>query len=158
MSIRPVLLTNSFFVFAIFVSLVLVPASVYFYVFHGDWFLLYSINVQKIPSAIALFVFFLEAGIGILGFVIGAILARGRRLSIGFVLIAASTVASIAAAFIFPERLSVVGSYAQYHGDFGLESYASSVVLKGSLAIGAILAIGIAFLVTSLNARGTRPS
>ena len=68
MSIRPVPLTNSFYVFTIFVSLVLVPASAYFYVFHGDWFLLYAINVQKIPSAIALLVFLLEAGVGFFGF------------------------------------------------------------------------------------------
>jgi len=158
MSIRPVPLTYSFFAFVIFTLLVLVPTSVYFYVFHGDWFLLYSINVQKIPSAIAILVFFLEAGIGFFGFVIGSILARGQQLSAGYMLIAASVVASIAVVFIFADRLAVVGTFAQYHGDFGLEAYRSSVVMKGSLAMGAILIIGIVYLVTSLNYRRSRNS
>jgi hypothetical protein len=158
MSIRPVPFTNSFFVFAIFIALVLVPASVYFYVFHGDWFLLYSINVQKIPSAIALVVFLLEAGVGFFGFMIGSILARGQQLSAGYMLIAASVLASITVVFIFADRLSVVGTFAQYHGDFGLETYRSSVVMKGSLATGAILVIGIAYLVTNLNYRRSRNS
>lgn len=158
MSIRPVPLTNSFFVFVIFTSLVLVPSSVYFYVFHGDWFLLYAINVQKIPSAMAILVFFLEAGVGFFGFMIGSILARGQQLSAGYMLIAASVVASIAVVVLFSDRLAVVGTFAQYHGDFGLEAYRTSVLMKGSLATGTILIIGIVYLVTSLNNRHSRNS
>ncbi|MBN1654075.1 MAG: hypothetical protein JXA30_09885 [Deltaproteobacteria bacterium] len=156
MSIRPVLLTNSFFVFVIFISFVLVPASVYFYLFHGDWFLLYSINVQRIPSAVALLLFVLEAAIGFFGFLIGAILARGQQLSYGYFLIGTSVLASLSVLFVCPERLAVIGSYAQYHGDFGLQSYGSSVVMKGTLAVGTILIIGIVFLITSLNYRNAR--
>ena len=158
MSIRPVPLTNSFFVFGIFTWLVLIPASVYFYVFHGDWFLLYSINVQKIPSAVAILVFLFEAGTGFFGFTIGSILARGQQLAAGYILIAVSVLASVAVVVIFADRLAFVGTYAQYHGDFGLEPYRSSVALKGTVSMGAILTIGIVYLLTSLNYRGSRNS
>ena len=42
---RPALFTRSALAFLIFDFLVLVPASAYFYVFHGDWFLLYALDV-----------------------------------------------------------------------------------------------------------------
>jgi hypothetical protein len=156
MSIRPVLLTNSFFVFLIFLALVLVPTSIYFYFFHGDWFLLYLINVRRIPSVLALIIFLLEAGIGVFGFAIGAILARGQQRTVATVLIVISVVASITVIFVCPERLAVVGSYAQYHGDFGLVAYRSSSVIAGSIVMGTGLIAGIAFLITSLNYRGPR--
>jgi hypothetical protein len=158
MSIRPVLLTNSFTVFLIFLILVLVPTSVYFYVFHGDWFLLYLINVHRIPSALALIVFIFEASFGVLGFAIGAMLARGQQHTVATVLIALSIIASIAVIFVCPDRLAVVGNYAQYHGDFGLVAYRSSSVIKGSITMGIGLIAGIAFLVASLSYRGPRSS
>jgi hypothetical protein len=158
MTIRPVLLTNSFSVFLAFLILALVPTSIYFYIFHGDWFLLYLINVRRVPSALSLIVFLLEGGIGVLGFAIGAILARGQQHTIATVLIAGSIIASIAVIFVCPDRLAVVGNYAQYHGDFGLVAYRSSSVIKGSITMGFGLIAGVAFLITSLNYRGPRSS
>ena len=54
MSPRPLPLTRSFVAYVSFACLVIAPISVYFYVFHGDWFLLYLIDVNRIPSAIAM--------------------------------------------------------------------------------------------------------
>src|SRR5689334_4500406 len=73
---RPVLLTRTFAAYLIYACLVVIPASVYFYVFHGDWFMLYFLDVQRIPSAMALLGFIVEAVLGIAGFLLGAVLVR----------------------------------------------------------------------------------
>ena len=67
---RPVLLSDSFGAFVAFMLLLLVPVSVYFYVFHGDWFMLYTVDVRRIPSALALLGFALELAVGLLGFAV----------------------------------------------------------------------------------------
>lgn len=53
---------------AIFAGFLLLPLSAYFYLFHGDWFLLYRIDVSVIPSAVALLVFIFEFALGALGY------------------------------------------------------------------------------------------
>ena len=51
---RTPLSTRSFRAFLLYALLLLIPISVYFYIFHGDWFLLYTLDVTRVPSAIAL--------------------------------------------------------------------------------------------------------
>lgn len=123
LSPRHPLLTRSFAAFLAFALCVLVPISVYFYVFHGDWFLLYLIDVREIPSAIALVGFVGEALIGVLGFSVGAMLLRSQREP----LVGASAAVALAVAALVPlllrDRLSRVGSYAQFNGGFGLVDF-----------------------------------
>ena len=88
MSPRHALLTATFKAFALFLALVLLPISVYFYVFHGDWFLLYTFDVRRIPSAVALIGFLVELALGVGGFAVGAQLARGQRTGVAYALLA----------------------------------------------------------------------
>ena len=63
----------------------IVPVSVYFYVFHGDWFLLYLFDVSRIPSAIAMVGFFVQAGLGApAGDVGGLTLSLGTSLALSW--------------------------------------------------------------------------
>jgi len=41
--------TEAFLAYALFVGLVLLPTVIYFYVFHGDWFLFYWIDTGRAP-------------------------------------------------------------------------------------------------------------
>ena len=145
---RPVLLSGSFGVFAMYLGLLLIPVSIYFYVFHGDWFLLYLADVQTIPSALALLFFLVQALLAVLGYLIGAALARNQHATTGIAVAGICLAASVGVLFAFPDRLTVVGSYAQYHGDFGLVRYGRSPVLQGALPMGALLLAGTAFLLT----------
>ena len=154
MSPRPVALTRSFLAYLSYAVLVVVPASVYFYLFHGDWFLLYAIDVQRIPSAVALVGFMAQAGLGVLGFVLGAVLVRNQRELIVGVLLGVAVVAAAAAVMLYVDRLGQVGSYAQFHGQFGLEGYASGPLLTGSLALGGIVLVGLAVLLGRLWTAG----
>jgi hypothetical protein len=151
LSPRPALLTRSFAAFGSFLVLLLVPVSVYFYVFHGDWFLLYALDVRKVPSALALMGFAGEAGVGVLGFLVGSVLARAQRNTVGGVIAGLCLAAAGGVVLIVPERLGVVGSYAQYHGGFGLTPYRGGALMQGSLVMGVILLVGVAFLLWRLR-------
>lgn len=156
MSPRPILLTRGFLAYLSYASLVVVPASVYFYVFHGDWFLLYTVDIGKIPSAVALLGFVLQAGLGGLGYLVGALLVRNQREAIVGVLVGMLLIGGVAVVVVYVDRLAQVGSYAQFHGQFGLEAYQGGPLMTGGLAIGAILVTGLAFLLTRLWMSGRR--
>lgn len=150
LSPRHALLTGCFRAYALFLLLLLLPASAYFYAFHGDWFLLYVVDVRRIPSAAALIGFVLEGGIGVLGFLLGAALARSQRTNLGYGMVGAALVAGGAIVAIWPDRLGVVGTFAQYRGDFGLHGY-EGPLLRGGVAMGALLAGGIAYLLIRIR-------
>lgn len=154
LSPRPALLTRSFAAYAIFVVLVVIPISVYFYVFYGDWFLLYLVDVSKVPSALALLGFIAEAALGALGFLTGASLSRSQRVATGAVLALLCGVPAAAVALLAPQRLGVVGSYAQFRGGFGLEPYHQGAVMQSGVVMGSLLVIGTAFLLWRLHAGG----
>lgn len=148
---RPPLLTQSFLCWLSFAAFVLVPVSVYFYAFHGDWFLLYAIDVRRIPSALAMVGFSLEIVVGALGFIAGAALVRGQRESLGTALAAAFALAAALVVPVAADRLARVGSYAQYQGGFGLTPYTAGPLFHGTLAMSAFLVIGLAILLGRLH-------
>jgi hypothetical protein len=150
LSPRHALLTNGFGAYAIFATLVLVPVSVYFYVFHGDWFLLYLFDVQRIPSAIALLGFVAEAGIGAIGFASGAALMRSQRDTLAGIAVALSLLVGIGVPVAMRERLAVVASFAQYEGGFGLTPFTEASLLPGAIAMSLLLTTGLVFMLIRL--------
>lgn len=149
LSPRHALASSSFRAFALFLLLLVVPISVYFYMFHGDWFLLYSVDVRRVPSALALLGFVAEVGLGVLGFAIGGVLARAQRMGFGYGVAGLCLPAAFGAALIWPERLRAVGTFAQYRGDFGLEPYGGPLMQAG-IGMGLLLIIGAAFLLVRI--------
>ena len=139
-----------------FLGLVLVPVSAYFYVFHGDWFLVYWLDVAAIPSALALVGFALQAGFGVAGFAFGATLVRVQRDSLAAGLAIASAAAGLGVLVPVADRLGRVGTYLQFHREFGLTDYGSGPVFQGTLAMGALLCMGIGYLFYRLHASGQR--
>jgi hypothetical protein len=155
LSPRHALLSSSFRAFALFLVLLILPVSVYFYVFHGDWFLLYSVDVRRVPSALALLGFVAEVGLGVVGFMIGSAMARAQRMGLGYALSAVCFPLAVAVAFIWPERLRSVGTFAQYRGDFGLQPYGGPLMQAGA-AMGGVLLVGAAFLLVRIAASRRR--
>jgi hypothetical protein len=150
LSPRHVMLTSTFKSYALFLTLVLLPVSVYFYVFQGDWFLLYAVDVRRIPSAIALLGFVAEGAFGVLGFSLGAALARNQRTGLGYAVLGMAASSSLAVVLLWPERLSVVGTFAQYRGDFGLRAYGGTLMQAG-FAMGLLLAYGASYLLVRIR-------
>lgn len=153
---RPPLLTRSFGAFAVGTMWITLPVGLYFYVFHGDWFLLYTIDVDRIPSALALVGFLLLGGVGALGFITGASLTRNQRDSLGGAVAAFGVLAGGAAVLVARERLAMVGTYAQWVGGFGLVPFAEGPALPGAILGGAIVFVGQAFVLARLSFGGRR--
>ncbi|MEY4577391.1 MAG: hypothetical protein RL701_2094 [Pseudomonadota bacterium] len=147
---RAVLFSDSFAAFAAFMLLLLVPASAYFYVFHGDWFMLYLLDVRRVPSALALLGFAVEVAVGLLGFGLSALCVRAARTSWSLATIIVCAIAAVGIVFVCPERLRVVGSFRQYRGGFGLVSYGGAL-MQGALAMGGLLLAGAAFLILRIR-------
>jgi hypothetical protein len=158
---RPPLLTRAYTSYAVFLALVLVPISVYFYVFHGDWFLLYLVDVERIPSALALLGFIAEMALGSVGFVLGSNLVRNQRDNLGMAISAVTVALSLIIVAVARSRLAVVGSYAQYTRRFGLHPYLAgtdhlgdSPVFLGTVTMSVVLAASFGYLIRSLRQRG----
>jgi hypothetical protein len=147
---RHAVLTSSFKAYALFLTLVVLPASIYFYVFHGDWFLLYSFDVRRIPSAVALMGFVAQTALGVAGFSMGSMLARTQRTTLGFIVALTSAIAAISVVILCRDRLAVVGTFAQYRGDFGLSSYGGPL-MQASLIMTSALIYGAAYLLVRIR-------
>ena len=144
---RPALLTQTFGAFALYVLMVLTPIGVYFYIFHGDWFLLYLADIRHIPSAVAMLGFMLVGGLGTAGFLLGASLTRAQRDNLAGIVAAVSVLIGFGFVGAFRGRLSQVGSYAQYSRGFGLTAYGDGPLMQGTLLMGALAIAGLALVV-----------
>ena len=156
---RPILLSDSFAAFFAFMLLLVLPVSLYFYVFHGDWFMLYTVDVRRVPSALALFGFAVELAVGLVGFAGSALCVRTSHANWAIGAVVVSVIAAVSVVFLCPERLRVVGSFRQYKGGFGLVSYGGAL-LQGALAMGGLLTAGASFLIVRIRrgqARLQRP-
>lgn len=148
---HPAMLTRPFWAWALFAGLVLIPISAYFYLFHGDWFLLYRVDVAAIPSAIALLLFAAEGAIGALGFFAGAMLVRGKKTDLAIALAVLVTVLAAAPIVYFRRELEVVGTYRQFHRGYGLSSFAETALYPGILFMAGVFFMGLVFLVLRLE-------
>ncbi|MCB9599638.1 MAG: hypothetical protein H6721_33425 [Sandaracinus sp.] len=153
---RPPLLTRSFGAFVIATGWVTVPVGLYFYVFHGDWFLLYTLDVEHIPSALALIGFVFLGGVGAIGFALGASLTRNQRDTLGGALAALGVLAGGATVLLARGRLGLVGDFTQWEGRFGLVPFDEAPTLQGAVLGAAILLVGHGFLLARLSFGGRR--
>ena len=151
----PVWRMEAFLAFAFFVGLVLVPTAVYFYVFHGDWFLFYSVDTGRVPWVWGILTVLVLLGSAALGFGLGVALCRAsrdgaaRRIAIGALFIAVA---------VWPlgwERLSVVGSYRQFTRDYGLTEFLASPPFYSGLAMLVIISVAFGWVAFQID-RHTR--
>ena len=154
-SSEPMWRADSFLAYATFVGLVLVPTAIYFYVFHGDWFLLYWVNTGRAPWVWGLLAAMLLGGAALGGFSLGAALCRGSRDAAARRL---GVVAAVLALGVWPlawQRLSQVGTHRQYDRDYGLIPYLESPAFHSGLAMLVVAAATFAWLTVRIE-RQTR--
>ena len=138
---------------ATFALFVLVPVTVYFYAFHGDWALFYTVDAQTIPSAVALLGFVAELLLVASGFGLGALALRGQHVRLAVALVVVGVLVAFAPLGLARQRLSAVGTIAQFHGGFGLVPFFRSSLFLGAIVMTAWLALGYGYLVVRLLGR-----
>lgn len=155
---RAALATDGFLSYGAFLFLFLLPVAVYFYAFHGDWFLGYTIDVTRVPSAVVLVGFVALGLVGAGGFALGARLVRSQRDS---VVAALAAILVTGAASVLPaleRRLTTVGTYAQFHGEFGLSSWTRSSLLPSVAIAGVLCLVGLVHCAVRIHVAGQRAS
>ena len=150
-SADPVWRMEAFLAYALFVGFVLLPAVIYFYAFHGDWFLSYWVDTGRAPWVWGMLVVLFLVGAASLGFWLGAALCRAsrdgavRRIAVSALFIAAA---------VWPlgwDRLSAVGSYRQFTRDYGLVTFLASPAFYSGLAMLVIIGAAFAWLVYRID-------
>lgn len=158
LSPEPIWRMETFSAYSLFVALVLVPTAVYFYVFHGDWFLFYWIDTGRAPwlwGLLAIVFLLISAAAG---FRLGVAFCRASR-------DAAARGATLGAVFIalsvWPvawNRLSTVGSYRQFTRAYGLTSFFQSAVFYSGLAMLIIGVTAFFWVVTRIDRQTQQPA
>jgi hypothetical protein len=144
----PVVLTPAFAVVAAFASLVWLPMVGYFVFFHRDWSYFYL--AAQHSSAIDLALAMLSAACVMACFLAVARPARKRLLGPFLVATGVPLALALAALPFVGRRLLVSGTYAQFHGDFGTEPIAASLLGRSVLVMGALVALAVAWTVHAL--------
>ena len=146
----PIVASRAFAVVVAFTGLVWLPVVAYFVAFHGDWAYLYLVPWQHVPSAVDLGLVLLAGAAVVGGFCLAIPPVRKRRIGPVVAMTLTPAVLSVGALPVVARRLTVSGTFAQYHGDFGTEAIAASTLGKGVLVMGAVLAVGVAWTAYSL--------
>jgi hypothetical protein len=152
---KPAQASRAFMAYLLYASLVLVPVSVYFYVFHGDWYLLYAVDTARVPSALVLLGALAEVVVGASGFLSGASLIRSQRDQWAGAAVGVTVSMALGVLPLARHRLAMVGSYAQFHGDFGLVKYGGPL-FHGTLLMSLWMLLGLSFLVYRLGLSAKR--
>ena len=146
---------ESFLAYVAFFVLALLPTAIYFYIFHGDWFLLYWVNTGQAPWVWGLLAAVLLCGAGLAGFSVGAALCRGSRDAAARRLGALIVILALGVWPLAWPRLSRVGTYRQYDRDYGLVPYLESPAFHSGLVMTLVLVGAFAWLVLRID-RQTR--
>jgi hypothetical protein len=97
----------------------------------------------------------LELAIGAAGFLFGAGLVRSQRDQWAGAVVGVTLSMAIGVLPLARHRLALVGTYAQFHGDFGLHPYGGPL-FHGTLSMSFWILLGLAFLVYRLGLSGKR--
>lgn len=146
-SADPLWRMEAFLAYAIFVTMVLLPTVIYFYAFHGDWFLSYSIETERAPWAWGIVTVTVVAGLSVLGFRLGALLCREGRDTL---LRRTAIVGFAAAVAVWPtlwHRIRVVGSHREFTRDYGLTGYFQSPAFYAGMVMLILLVASFAWVV-----------
>jgi hypothetical protein len=129
----------------LFSLLVYAPICSYFLAFAPDWSYAYLIDSERLPSAVDLGLVLVNAASVPVGFLLGARHVKGGALSsltrLGF----APGAVTLLFLAVTIKRLGVEASYAQYHGDFGIQPLAGSPLGYAVLWMFAVLTGAVAW-------------
>jgi hypothetical protein len=129
----------------LFSLLVYAPICSYFLAFAPDWSYAYLVDSERLPSAVDLALVLVNAASVPVGFLLGARRVQGRALNSLTRLAFAPCVLALLFLAVTIKRLGVEASYAQYHGDFGIQPLAGSPLGYGVLWMLAVLTGAVAW-------------
>ncbi|MGD8316202.1 MAG: hypothetical protein PVH21_15465 [Myxococcales bacterium] len=158
LSLEPIWRMQTFSAYVLFLGFVVVPTAMYFYVFHGDWFLFYLADTGAAPWLWGILTVLSLLGAAAAGFRLGAAFCRAsrdvaaRRATIGVLLMGLC---------VWPlawSRLRAVGSYRQFTRDYGLVAFPTSPACYSGIAMLVIGVIAFVWVVMRISEQTHQPA
>jgi hypothetical protein len=143
--------TRSLVIVTVFSVLVQVPIIAYFLILAQDWSLGYLVEGGRLAAALGMGLLLLAGVSTPLGFRVAARPAAARNVRAMVGLAAVPALAATALVTFLLPRLSVFGTFAQFHGDFGTRPVAGSFVGTALLWMHAVLIGAVVWTVRSLR-------
>ena len=140
--------TRYFTALSTFLLLLVLPSAAYRYFFHPDWAAMYLIEASDltVPFSVACLVAMSGAGVGT--FALGSHCARSHREWLILTVLALAVGGIFVVAALSGTRLGQVGTYAQWHGSFGLRPLFTTDLWPALLVMGGcVLVVWIVMLV-----------
>ena len=125
--------------------LVFAPAAGYLLSFFPDWSYAYWVASEQLGSAPQLLLVLADAGAPAVGFLVATRFATSRQNVAVVRLAGVPALAGFGLLLAHAGRLRTFGTYAQYHGDFGLEPISGSPLGYAVLLTGLVVALGSAW-------------
>jgi hypothetical protein len=145
------LASRSLSIVALYAVLIFGPACAYFLVLEPDWAGAYLFDAGRRARLVSVAGTLLALVSVPLGFVIAAPAARAQRTASVVRLGAVTALATIALTLALFPRLSVRGTYAEFHGDFGTEPVAHSALGWGLFWVSIVVLGSTAYVASALN-------
>jgi hypothetical protein len=143
--------TRSLLVVSAFSLAVYAPISGYFLAFAPDWSYVYLVDSQRLPGAVDLGLVLMDAASVPVGFAAAARWARARRAGPILRMGAVPAAAALLTVLITLRRLGVHATYAQFHGDFGVQSVSGSPLGYALLWMTLVLVGAVGFTLSWLR-------
>lgn len=119
--------------------------------FHADWSVSYWLATERLPMLVT-FCAVVSAGFSpFAGYLLGAPLARERRVTVVASLAGAAVAVCVVGSLITLSRLLVDASYVEYHNDFGTQDIAGSALGYALLWMSAIAGAASSWTVNALR-------
>lgn len=148
--------TRSLVIVTLFGMLVSVPITGYFLILAQDWSFAYLVGSSRLASALGMGLLLLTAVSTPIGFRAAARPAGSRNVQAVVTIAAFPLLLTAALIALLLPRLSVFGTFAQFHGDFGTGPVAGSFVGTALLWTHAVLVGAIVWTVRCLQALTSR--
>lgn len=158
LSLEPIWRMETFYAYLLFLAFVVVPTAIYFYVFHGDWFLFYVVDTSRAPWLWGILTVLLLLGSAGAGFRLGVAFCRASR---DVAARRATIVAILLSLCVWPlawGRLQAVGSYRQFSREYGLVAFPSSPACYSGIAMLVIGVIAFVWIATRISRQTQQPT
>lgn len=130
---RPVFATRYFSALMLLEGMILLPVGVYFYAFYPDWSWMYMVDSTQVSPAVEVMTMLVYPVSGTMGYLVGYYSAKGGSDWVTILFMCFIGVGLFGLFVVAFDKISLLGTYAQYQRGVSLKSFVSTSMLPSTL-------------------------
>ncbi len=134
---RPVFTTRYFSALMILEAMILLPVGIYFYAFYPDWSWMYMVDSTQVLAPVEIMAMAAYPISGAMGYLVGYYSAKGGSDWVTILFMCFMGLGLFGLFIAAYDKVSLLGTYDQFHRDVGLKGFASTSMLSSTLLAGA---------------------